>query len=113
MTEKNVLRLFRDKQGRSGPPEDKFYAAEKRKGRKNAAEELQGITAEELELVLYDPDNEKGEEVIEVVRAKENSEEMTVDEALFGPETQEESRILKFTRGIPEWETDMFPGSDE
>jgi hypothetical protein len=113
MTEENVLRIFRDKQGRAGPPEDKFYAAEKRKGRKDAAKELQGITAEELELVLYDPDNEEDEDIIAAVEVVEDSEEMTADEALFGPETQEESRILKFTRKVPEWENDMFPGSNE
>ena len=102
MNKDNVLRLFRDDDHRDGSDKSKFTPEELAEGKAligpEPSRELRLITASEIQLVI--DDSEKSEDSVEI----------SAEEALFGPQTQAQSRQLKPTRKIPEWEKDMFPG---
>jgi len=101
MNKKSVLKLFQDDKDRTGHPDDVFTDEEMAEAKiegPGTSKELQVITASELQLVLDDSEE------------TEDSVEISAEEALFGPQTQAQSRQLKPTRKIPEWEKDMFPG---
>lgn len=110
MNKKNTLKLFRDDQGRDGSDKSQFTQEELNEGQALSGEtqELQLITASELELVLDDTEESTEESTGELVA---ESTEETADEALFGPQTEAQSRKIQPKRDIPDWEKDMFPGS--